>query len=313
MKLRFGEYMKQHPTFPDFKELRIEDKTIFDEYFTKSPPTISEFTFTNLFMWRHYYNFKWAMLNENITIMASPEEESYFFPPIGSNKIKETVLECINYSENMGSGGIMKRVPENIAQLFSDGDIIKAELNRDASDYVYLVKNLVELPGSNYRSQRKSIKQFRRQQEFEYAPLTKEIIPGCLELQEDWCDVRACHDDPHLAGEDKAIFDALSNFETLDFNGGVIIVDDKIKAFTMGEPLNTETVVIHIEKGSQERDHRGIYSVINKMLDQYNQMKKMMKRFMQMRQKGKGGMPGMPGMGKGAEQFMKKMAKDFKF
>ncbi len=56
------------------------------------------------------------------------------------------------------------------------------------------------------------------------------------------------------------------------------------------------------------------YSVINKMLDQYNQMKKMMKRFMQMRQKGtKGGMPGIPGMGKGAEQFIKKMGKDFKF
>ena len=55
------------------------------------------------------------------------------------------------------------------------------------------------------------------------------------------------------------------------------------------------------------------YSVINKMLDQFRQMKKMMKRFTQMRQKGKCGMPGMPGMGKGAEQFMKKMSKDFKF
>ncbi len=58
------------------------------------------------------------------------------------------------------------------------------------------------------------------------------------------------------------------------------------------------------------------YSVINKMLTQYNQMKKMMKRFMQARQKGgKGGMPGMPGlpgmpgMGKGSENFMKKLGK----
>ncbi|MFX1465631.1 MAG: phosphatidylglycerol lysyltransferase domain-containing protein, partial [Promethearchaeota archaeon] len=119
--------MAQHPTFPDFKELGIEDKAIFDECFRKYPPTISEFTFTNLFMWRHYYNFKWAMLNDNITIIASPEEESYFFPPIGSNKIKETVLECINYSENIGFGGVMKRVPENVAKLFSDGDTIKIE------------------------------------------------------------------------------------------------------------------------------------------------------------------------------------------
>lgn len=255
--------MTQYPKFPDFKELGIEDKAIFDEYFRKYPPTISEFTFTNLFMWRHYYNFKWAILNENITIWASPEEEAYFFPPIGSNKIKATVLECITYSENIGSMGIMKRVPENIVKLFSDGDKIKIELDRDASDYVYLIKNLVELQGSNYRSQRKSIKQFRRQHEFEYAPLTKEIIPDCLELQEDWCNVRACYDDPHLAGEDKAIFDALSHFDILDFQGGVIIVEEKIKAFTMGEPLNENTIVVHIEKGSQERDFRGIYAVIN--------------------------------------------------
>ncbi len=52
------------------------------------------------------------------------------------------------------------------------------------------------------------------------------------------------------------------------------------------------------------------YSVINKMLDQYNQMKKFMKRFLQMQKKGKGipGMPGIPG-GKAAADFMKKLGK----
>ena len=52
------------------------------------------------------------------------------------------------------------------------------------------------------------------------------------------------------------------------------------------------------------------YSVINKMLDQYNAMKKFMKRFLQMQKKGKGmpGMPGLPG-GKGAADFMKKLGK----
>ncbi len=54
------------------------------------------------------------------------------------------------------------------------------------------------------------------------------------------------------------------------------------------------------------------YAVINKMLDQYNQMKKMMRRFLQARKKGKG-MPGMPGMGKGAAAFMDKLSKNFKF
>ena len=52
------------------------------------------------------------------------------------------------------------------------------------------------------------------------------------------------------------------------------------------------------------------YTVINKMLDQYNQMKKFMKKFLQMQKKGKGipGMPGLPG-GKAGADFMKKLGR----
>ncbi len=52
------------------------------------------------------------------------------------------------------------------------------------------------------------------------------------------------------------------------------------------------------------------YSVINKMLAQYQQMKKFMKKFLQMQKKGKG-MPGMPGIsgGKATADFMKKLGK----
>ncbi len=54
------------------------------------------------------------------------------------------------------------------------------------------------------------------------------------------------------------------------------------------------------------------YATINRMLDQYNQMKKFFKKALQMQKKGKG-MPGMPGMGKQGAQFMNKLGKDFKF
>jgi signal recognition particle subunit SRP54 len=54
------------------------------------------------------------------------------------------------------------------------------------------------------------------------------------------------------------------------------------------------------------------YSTINRMLDQYNQMKKVMKQFMQLRKKGKG-MGAMPGMNKQMAQLMSRLGKDFKF
>ncbi len=52
------------------------------------------------------------------------------------------------------------------------------------------------------------------------------------------------------------------------------------------------------------------YAVINRMLEQYSQMKKFMRRFLQMQKKGKG-VPGMPGFsgGKAAADFMKKLGK----
>jgi len=53
------------------------------------------------------------------------------------------------------------------------------------------------------------------------------------------------------------------------------------------------------------------YATINRMLDQYNQMKKFMKKALQMQKKGKG-IPGLPGMGKAGAQFMNKLGKDFK-
>ncbi|MFX1571239.1 MAG: signal recognition particle receptor subunit alpha [Promethearchaeota archaeon] len=52
------------------------------------------------------------------------------------------------------------------------------------------------------------------------------------------------------------------------------------------------------------------YAVINRMLEQYSQMKKFMRRFLQMQKKGKivPGLPGFPG-GKAAANFMKKLGK----
>ena len=55
------------------------------------------------------------------------------------------------------------------------------------------------------------------------------------------------------------------------------------------------------------------YATINRMLDQFNQMKKFMKRFLQMQKKGGKGAPAIPGIGKVGAQFMNKLGKDFKF
>jgi hypothetical protein len=59
----------------------------------------------------------------------------------------------------------------------------------------------------------------------------------------------------------EAIREALTNFSALKFQGGVILIDNKVEAFTLGELLNNQTAVVHIEKANPEI--KGAYAIIN--------------------------------------------------
>jgi hypothetical protein len=82
-------------------------------------------------------------------------------------------------------------------------------------------------------------------------------------MQETWCQLKNCQEDPSLLMEDYAIHQALTYFEDLNFRGGAILIDNKVEAFALGEQLNKDTAVIHIEKANP--DILGLYAAINQL------------------------------------------------
>ena len=82
-----------------------------------------------------------------------------------------------------------------------------------------------------------------------------------LQLQEEWCYLKRCEEHPDLAAEDLAIQEVLSHHDELDYRGLVVLIDGKVQAFSLGEPLNPTCAVIHIEKANP--DIRGLYVAIN--------------------------------------------------
>ncbi len=67
-------------------------------------------------------------------------------------------------------------------------------------------------------------------------------------------------------GEWTAIGVALKDFQALNLTGGVIIVHDRVEAFTCAELLNATTAVVHLEKANPE--FRGLYPAINQQFCQ---------------------------------------------
>jgi len=256
------ESWKNVQEFPQLSNLSLEDKPILDLAFKQFSPLISEFTFTNLFIWRHAYQIKISRLKNFLCLLAENRGHPFFFPPIGEGDV---VVCCRALLQSMKEKGVsvkMARVPEGVASRFdwkSEGFMV--EFDRDQSDYVYLSEGLIHLQGRKYHRKRNHIKQFREKYAYQYLPLTSELISDCLRLETEWCDLRQCEVMPGLRNESIAIKEAFAHFEALGVGGGVILIDGKVEAFTLGEPLNHDTVVIHIEKANPAFE--GLYPVIN--------------------------------------------------
>jgi len=94
------------------KKIELTDKPLFDSYFLKFRPQISEFTFTNLFIWRNYYEFLFTELNDHLIIFSksylnkwkkpqsNKKDVIFFLPPVGKNR-DEIIFELFDSLDNI--------------------------------------------------------------------------------------------------------------------------------------------------------------------------------------------------------------------
>lgn len=255
--------MSEIPRFPGFKPVEIKDREIIREILWSSRPEISELTFTNLFIWRKHYRFRWSLFKNTLVILAGSGESPFAMQPAGPQS-KEAAFLILDYlrSEWKEPAPFLDRTGIETASLFIGNSSYKVDTLRDHFDYVYNTQDLIELPGRKYHSKRNHLTHFTKENPFfTYTPLTETNIAGCLVLSDRWCLTHHCRASLDLCDEWSASREALVNFEKLGLKGGCIIIGDKVEAFSFGEYLNKDTAVIHMEKASTE--FPGLYSVIN--------------------------------------------------
>ena len=257
--------MTDYPTFPEFKPIAIDDRDFLHERLWAYQPDTSELTFTNLFIWREAYHVQWAMLDDVLLLLAQDDEgQLYGLPPVATTPrldASRTFLQWLRDAHGIDKPRI-ERADERLREELAEADAIVSEPTRDHFDYVYRRDDLAELSGRDYSNKRNHINYFQRMYEYTYEPLTQENIPACVEVACEWCEKYRCEDDMNLLEERDAVLSSLENFPLLRAKGGVIRVEGKIEAFSIGEMMNEETLVVHIEKA--DPDIRGLYQLINR-------------------------------------------------
>lgn len=252
----------------NFKPIEVNHKKIFASFFRHDPPDISELSFTNLFMWRHRNMTLWTESDGCLMIIMRPEgAPPYALPPVGSGDKKRALETLCSHLGQLTQDVKICRVGENFVKEHVDPARYSSVPDPDNSDYVYSARDLIELSGRKYHRKKNLLNRFLKHHTFEYRSLDMEMVECFLEMQENWCQLKGCAEKQELLSEDYAVHRVLTHFEELDYRGGAIQIDSRLEAFSLGEALNQDTAVIHVEKANPEIP--GLYAAINKLFCQH--------------------------------------------
>lgn len=252
----------------EFKEIEINDKNLIKGYLQKYNPKASEMNFTNLFMWRMYYGFRFTEIDGLLCIVSmAVNKEPFALMPVGDineDNFRAAVCALKEYFNNkLNKPLIFNVVEEDSLKFFEqlpnfEGKIV---FDRNSSDYLYLASDLINLKGKKFDGKRNHINRFKREHEYEYVKLGSAQLEECARIMDEWCESRDCDCGRGVYCERYANMELLKNYDKLDCKGALIKVDGRFEAYTIGEELNNNTAVIHIEKANSRIN--GLYAFIN--------------------------------------------------
>lgn len=248
-----------------FHTLTLADRELILRYTRNSDLQNCDLAFANLFAWQFLYQTEVTEWNGFLLFRFFADGHLAYLMPLGQGNWAEVIEALHRDACRLGHPLLLLGVTEErkhyLQGICSSKFFINE--NREHADYIYLRETLATLGGKKLQPKRNHINKFRRlYPDYEYRPLTRDLIPLCLELDEAWA---AQKNDPGeqraVVAEREAIVRALEHFEELEIMGGTIFVDGKLVAFTYGAPINQETFDVCVEKADTAYD--GAYAVIN--------------------------------------------------
>lgn len=250
----------------EFKEIGIDDKEIIQRFTLNSPHRSCNLSFSNLYSWRFLYGTRYAVVDNFLLLRLYLDDELVYFMPIGQGDLSAVLAKMIDDADRLERpfrlSHVCQLMREDIEQAMSG--MFEFSDNRDYADYIYLREELATLRGKKLQPKRNHINKFKRTYpNYEYLPITKELIPECMELEVKWCKANDCSEQAGLLAEREAMANAFGRFDELGLTGGVLRVEGQTVAFTFGMPINADTFDVMIEKADTTID--GAYPMINNL------------------------------------------------
>ena len=146
----------------EWEKFSLENKELFNKYLNNYMG-ISDFTFTNFFIWSGNREISFYEEDESLGILIKyKNDDPFIFMPIGKNW-KNLIFKIKDYFIKQNIKFQIKSVTEEMLELLKK-EIGEKNLNiieeRDRFDYIYSVQELIELSGKKFHKKKNLINNF---------------------------------------------------------------------------------------------------------------------------------------------------------
>ncbi|PIQ90730.1 MAG: hypothetical protein COV71_02975 [Candidatus Omnitrophica bacterium CG11_big_fil_rev_8_21_14_0_20_41_12] len=234
-------------------KLTLKDKKLFNQYLNLAEHELAAYAFANIYIWRSLYDIKWTIIENSLCVFLQDKIGCFMYlSPLAKEQRPAVIKEAFVIMDSINKNKDISRI-ENVEK--NDLEYYRAlgYLRHDKyPDYLCSRNDLASLGGNKFKSQRASHNYFIKHYNFDFSRMNPADQSGCLRLFSLWFKERIsqCNDDLYcgmLEDNRKVIKDILVDYRKLDLEGIVVRVDKKIKGFSFGYKLNSETFCILYE------------------------------------------------------------------
>ncbi|MGN0572492.1 MAG: DUF2156 domain-containing protein [Acutalibacteraceae bacterium] len=240
-----------------FKVINYEDIEILKAYFSAYPSRQCDRAFGSTFMWRKYFDNRYAVVDGTMIISSKYNGQICFANPMGRNP--DAAYKAIEeYCGSLGVPMVLCSINKSELPLILEkypGSV--AEADRDWFDYLYEKDAILNLSGRKYSTPRNHINKFKKLYNWSFAPITEADIPELIEFTEGF--TFHAEKDESADFELKICREVLQNYKAFGLPGGILRVDGKIIGYSVGEILG-DTLFCHIEKA--DFSYAGAYQML---------------------------------------------------
>ncbi|MDR2162005.1 MAG: phosphatidylglycerol lysyltransferase domain-containing protein [Desulfovibrio sp.] len=243
----------------DYAPFSLKDIPAYLDLLRRNTAKASDYSFANLWGWGPHYQLE-RRFDGALCWIRQNAPHSCYWAPVGPWDQVRDWRAC----PEIATGALFIRVPEELVALWKarlPGSFVWEEA-RGQWDYLYLASDLATLPGNRFHKKKNLLRQFQKSYAYEYQSITPSSVDIVMNMQEAWCLWRDCESSEALLAENDAVARVLAHWQAIPgLCGGIIRSGGEPIAYTLGEPLDQETLIIHFEKAANS--FKGAYQAIN--------------------------------------------------